>query len=535
QTDTALYVATMETAASAVENALFSNIDNTRTAKPTGYPTDNTTNPNAYVAKLNASNGQKIGPSLVLRVMAGDSITIAVKALYKNAGASTPYTTSSSMVTSILQAFSGGGITDGVHSGTGASAPVNMLTSGVYDGLKSKDSLQNLSGKPKAYLNFALFDDQFNLVDENSGVRQVQGPIDSLVPLVLNKTPIKKTGFLYIYTSNESAQDVFFDNLIVTHNTGPLLEETHYYPFGLTMAGISSNALKSASYPENKKKFQGQEFDNSLDLNWYQFKWRNHDPQIGRFIEIDPLASKYDYNSPYAFSENKVTSHVELEGLEAADFRIERDLRDVSSGKITGEELANRIDIRGKADLIAVGGGLIAGGSVVLSFTYPVDAQIIISAALFGGPSPGAPGSAAANIVAGTSKMATEVGATESLATRAKDVHDALPLQTQSRTTTAVASATTSEGENVTLVASSEPRLRPAQRAALRPGEVEVKGMGHAEQTIINHANANGMKVNEVAASRPICPSCAAAINNSGAKPASELKRINLLAPIKPN
>lgn len=30
-------------------------------------------------------------------------------------------------------------------------------------------------GKPKAYLNFVLFDDQFTLMDENSGVRQVKG------------------------------------------------------------------------------------------------------------------------------------------------------------------------------------------------------------------------------------------------------------------------------------------------------------------------------------------------------------------------
>lgn len=39
--------------------------------------------------------------------------------------------------------------------------------------------------------------------------------------------------------------------------------------------------------------------------------------QIGRFIEIDPLAEDYVYNSTYAFSENKVTNHIELEGLEA--------------------------------------------------------------------------------------------------------------------------------------------------------------------------------------------------------------------------
>eukprot|EP00611_Tribonema_gayanum_P023986 TRINITY_DN5170_c0_g1_i1.p1 TRINITY_DN5170_c0_g1~~TRINITY_DN5170_c0_g1_i1.p1 ORF type:complete len:352 (-),score=-26.23 TRINITY_DN5170_c0_g1_i1:160-1092(-) len=93
------------------------------------------------------------------------------------------------------------------------------------------------------------------------------------------------------------------------------MEETHYYPFGLTMAGISS---KAAGKMENKNdKFQGQPLDDDLGINWYGFKWRNHDPQIGRFIQVDPLSDKYVHNSTYAFSENKVTNHVELEGLEA--------------------------------------------------------------------------------------------------------------------------------------------------------------------------------------------------------------------------
>jgi RHS repeat-associated protein len=86
------------------------------------------------------------------------------------------------------------------------------------------------------------------------------------------------------------------------------------------MAGISSKAANIT--PNKEKTFQGQRFDDDLDLNWVQFKWRNHDPQIGRFIEIDPLASDYEHNSPYAFSENKVTGHIELEGLEAIPYPL---------------------------------------------------------------------------------------------------------------------------------------------------------------------------------------------------------------------
>jgi len=87
------------------------------------------------------------------------------------------------------------------------------------------------------------------------------------------------------------------------------------------MAGISDKALKG-NYAENKIRFQKQElqskeFSDGSGLEMYEFKYRMDDPQIGRFWSIDPLSNKYVYNSTYAFSENKVTSHVELEGLEA--------------------------------------------------------------------------------------------------------------------------------------------------------------------------------------------------------------------------
>ncbi|NHN28086.1 hypothetical protein FIA58_020605 [Flavobacterium jejuense] len=63
-------------------------------------------------------------------------------------------------------------------------------------------------------------------------------------------------------------------------------------------------------------KYQGQERQTELDLNWDSYKYRNYDYAIGRFMCIDPLAEDYTYNSPYAFSENKIGMGTELEGKE---------------------------------------------------------------------------------------------------------------------------------------------------------------------------------------------------------------------------
>lgn len=48
----------------------------------------------------------------------------------------------------------------------------------------------------------------------------------------------------------------------------------------------------------------------------YTFKYRMHDPRVGRFLSLDPIAAQYPHNSPYAFAENRVIDGIELEGLE---------------------------------------------------------------------------------------------------------------------------------------------------------------------------------------------------------------------------
>ncbi|UKB86420.1 hypothetical protein LF887_17220 [Chryseobacterium sp. MEBOG06] len=67
---------------------------------------------------------------------------------------------------------------------------------------------------------------------------------------------------------------------------------------------------------------QGQE--KQEDTKWSSFKWRNYDPTIGRFFNIDPVSEKYAYQSHYNFSENRVVDGRELEGLEWVSTKIFR-------------------------------------------------------------------------------------------------------------------------------------------------------------------------------------------------------------------
>jgi RHS repeat-associated protein len=324
QKDTAAYPeASLETAKLGRDTLYYSKIPETRVPKGEigGYPTNDTyTSPNDWIAETNGS-GNKIGPGILLKVMAGDALNLRVSSWYKLNGASpqSPVSPLSDLLANLIASM----------GGSGKFASTELQGSATFSSNVSSflNSRADTSGRPKAYLNWVLFDERLNYVEGSSGFQQVPAETEygnggsSPTVKIHNKNglAIAKNGYLYVFVSNETPNiSVYFDNLQVTHFKSSLLEESHYYPFGIVMAGISS---KAHGRIENRYKFNegaelsSKEFSDGVGMDLYETEFRLYDPQIGRFMHVDPLADISEHLSPYAFAANNPLSNNDPLGL----------------------------------------------------------------------------------------------------------------------------------------------------------------------------------------------------------------------------
>jgi RHS repeat-associated protein len=95
---------------------------------------------------------------------------------------------------------------------------------------------------------------------------------------------------------------------LVDHYEAIVLSATDYTSFGKPMEGRSFN---SGSYPYgfNDKR-------NDPETGYQDYGMRIYDPQIARFLSVDPLKDKFAFYSPYQFAGNNPIKFIDLDGLE---------------------------------------------------------------------------------------------------------------------------------------------------------------------------------------------------------------------------
>ncbi|MDZ4794431.1 MAG: RHS repeat-associated core domain-containing protein [Bacteroidota bacterium] len=137
--------------------------------------------------------------------------------------------------------------------------------------------------------------------------------------LALPEIKAPKNGYAYIYISNQSNNDVYFDNFQAGIVQGNIAEENHYYAYGLKIATLSSKKLGD-SYEgslKNNYLYQGDYSELDDDIGWHDFALRNYDAQIGRWVQQDPCQQ---FPSPYTGMGNDPINLIDPSGGETLPF-----------------------------------------------------------------------------------------------------------------------------------------------------------------------------------------------------------------------
>jgi RHS repeat-associated protein len=98
-----------------------------------------------------------------------------------------------------------------------------------------------------------------------------------------------------------------------------VVQEAAYYPFGMAIPTQSFALPDENDTYQNRYLYNGKEYQDDFGLNWYDYGARFYDPQIARFLSIDPLAEDYSFQSSYVYAANNPIRFIDFMGMSAQE------------------------------------------------------------------------------------------------------------------------------------------------------------------------------------------------------------------------
>ncbi|MGE0931758.1 DUF6443 domain-containing protein [Peijinzhouia sedimentorum] len=168
---------------------------------------------------------------------------------------------------------------------------------------------------PESYLGYILYD-QDSIRYDSGRVEISRQAFTNPEELALDITATQG-GFVEVYVYNASASPVWYDQFSISSSQAVIIQENHYYPFGMQIAGLE---LDLGS--KNRYLYNGKELQDDHDLDWHDYGARMYDAQIGRWHVVDPMADSYLSFSPYNYTLNNPLSNIDPNGMWVSTFQI---------------------------------------------------------------------------------------------------------------------------------------------------------------------------------------------------------------------
>ena len=139
-----------------------------------------------------------------------------------------------------------------------------------------------------------------------------------------------------LFTYNYNLTDHLGNIRVTFTQDGTISQEDSYYPFGMSIKSLSHTIL--ADNQKNKYLYNGKELQEDFGLNWYDYGFRQYDPELARWHVKDAMASIYHSTSPYAYVRNNPISRTDFLGLwEDDDERGDVDDEGQGNGGVEGQ------------------------------------------------------------------------------------------------------------------------------------------------------------------------------------------------------